>query len=254
MKKILFIDDDTSLLETVGDFLEGEGYAVARAESAEKALALLQAGAKPNLVILDMMMPGIGGMGFLDRTVLPDGSFPFPVLVLTAKADMAEYFADKQVDGFLAKPCAPEDLSLEVSRIIFQAAGEQPPAPAAKPAVYVADPSPARGETLTAALVDAGYAAMAFPDAASLVQAAVVNPPAAVAASVLLHDLKATALVDLLRGMSATAAVKTVVYGIGLPGAPLETVLELDSRKCATASGDGAYDVTAAVNSAMLAR
>lgn len=254
MKKILLIDDDFGLLETVGDFLEGEGYAVSRAESAEKALALLQAGAKPNLVILDMMMPGIGGMGFLDRTALPDGSFPFPVLVLTAKADMAEYFADKKVDGFLAKPCDPGDLSMEVSRIIFQAVGDQPPAPVAKPSVYVADPSPARRETLLAALTDAGYAVMAFPGAAPLVQAAVVNPPAVVAVSAVISDLKATSLVDLLGGMSATSGVKPIVYGIGLPGAPLETVLELDTRKCATASGDGAYDVVAAVNSAMLRR
>lgn len=251
MKKILFVDDDASLLETVGDFLEGEGYAVSRAESGEKALALLQAGAKPNLIILDMMMPGIGGMGFLEKIARPDGTFPYPLLVLTAKSSMAEFFADKQIDGFLAKPCEPEDLAAEVSRIIFQSACETTPA-VAKPAVYIADSSAARRETLAAAMEDAGYAAMGFATAAELIQSAVTAPPAAIAASISLADLKAPELVDLLRGMSATANVKIVIYGIGLPGAPLETVLALNSRKCAATSGDGAYDVVAAVGAAMI--
>lgn len=251
MKKILLIDDDAGLLETVGDFLEGEGYAVSRAESAEKALALLQAGARPNLVILDMMMPGIGGIGFLDRVAKPDGTYPWPLLVLTAKSSMAEFFADKSIDGFLAKPCEPDDLAAEVSRIIFQASGETPPA-GTKPAVYLADPSAARRETLAAALDEAGYAALPFATAAELIQAAVTAPPAAIAAAISLPDLKAPELVDLLRGMSATAGVKIVIYGIGLPGAPLEAVLALNARKCSATAGDGAYDVVAAVGAAMI--
>ena len=128
MKKILLVDDDPGVLEMVGDFLEGEGYEVLRSPSGEDALARLRAGAQPALVILDMMMPGIGGMGVLEKLALPDGSFRFPLLVLTAKASMAEYFADKKVDGFLAKPCAPEDLAAEVNRIVFQGDGAVRPA------------------------------------------------------------------------------------------------------------------------------
>lgn len=248
MKKILLVDDDTSLLAVVGDFLEGEGYDVLRAGSGEEALAKLRAGAKPALVVLDMMMPGIGGMGVLEKLALPDGTFRFPLLVLTAKASMAEYFADKKVDGFLAKPCAPEDLAAEVNRIVFQSDPGGEPERAGKRTVYVADPSAARRAAIAAALEDAGYAVMAFPDVPSLVQAAVTAPPAAVAASVAIEGVGASALVALLKGMPSTAAAKVLVYGIGGTGAALESIVALDPAQCTPVPGDSAADILAAVD------
>ena len=65
-RKILLVDDDASLLATLGDFLESEGYEVAKAASGEKALAMLRI-SQPELIVLDMSMPGIGGMGVLDE-------------------------------------------------------------------------------------------------------------------------------------------------------------------------------------------
>ena len=252
-RKILLVDDDANLLAMLGDFLEDEGYEVPRAESGEKALLELRTAA-PDLIILDMMMPGIGGMGVLERLALPDGSFRYPVLVLTAKSAMAEYFADKQVDGFLAKPCAPEDLSLEVSRILFQSTGGARPVYGEKPALYLADPSAPRRETLAAALSAAGYGVVPFATAAALVQASVTAPPAVVALALGQSDLPASALVGLLKGMEATAAAKVVVYGIGLPGAKLDDVLALDSRTCLAVPGDGEIDVVSAVASAILGK
>ena len=252
-RKILLVDDDVNLLAMLGDYLEGEGYEVTRAESGEKALQLLR-GLSPDMIILDMMMPGIGGIGVLDRLALPDGTFRFPILVLTAKSSMAEYFADKQVAGFLAKPCDPEDLSLEVSRIIFQSAGEAKPAVGEKPAVYLADSSTPRRTTLAGALGAAGYAVSAFASGADLLQAAVLAPPQAVAMPLELADQNAPTLVGLLGSMTATAAVKCVVYGIGLPGARLEHVAALDTQKCKAVSGDGEIDVAAAIGSVCIGR
>lgn len=252
MKKIMLVDDDTSLLAVVGDFLEGEGYDVLRAGSGEEALAKLRAGAQPALVILDMMMPGIGGMGVLEKLALPDGTFRFPLLVLTAKASMAEYFADKKVDGFLAKPCAPEDLAAEVNRIVFQADCVARPAAGGKKSVFVADPFAARREAIAAALEDAGYAVMGFPDAPALVQAAVTAPPAAVAVSVALEGIGAAALAGLLKGMAATAAARVLVYGIGGDGAALESIVALDPAQCVAVPGDTPGDILAAIDAALV--
>lgn len=252
MKKILLVDDDTSLLAVLGDFLEGEGYDVLRAGSGEEALAKLRAGARPALIILDMMMPGIGGQGVLEKLAIPDGSFRFPLLVLTAKASMAEYFADKKVDGFLAKPCEPEDLAAEVNRIVFQADGAARPAAGGKKSVFVADPFAARREAIAAALEDAGYAVMAFPDAPTLVQAAVTAPPAAVAASVALEGIGAAALAGLMKGMPATTEAKVFVYGIGREGAALESIVALDSAQCTAIPGDASADIIAALDKAFV--
>jgi CheY-like chemotaxis protein len=117
-RKILLIDDDPSLLVTVGDFLEFEGYEVVKAGTGEKALKQLKR-FQPDLVILDISMPGMGGVGFLRRISSPAGSPRYPVLVLTARANMAEFFSDVEVDGFVTKPCNPDELLKEISKILF---------------------------------------------------------------------------------------------------------------------------------------
>lgn len=243
-KKILIVDDDANLLAMLGDFLEGEGYDVEKAQSAESALAMLRT-LKPNLVVLDMMMPGMGGKGFLDRTARPDGSFKYPVLVLTAKAAMAEYFADKQVDGFLAKPCSPDDLSLEVSRIIFQSGSREKAAP--HPLVYLADPVAVRRGNISSAITLDGCSVEAFASGAELVEALVTSPPSAVAMPLDLGDQGADVVVGLVKGMAATASVKVVVYGVGLADVSLDKVVALDSRRCKIVPGDNAKEVSLAV-------
>ncbi|NQT93034.1 MAG: response regulator [Lentisphaerae bacterium] len=59
-KRILLIDDDTSLLTTLSDFLSFEGYEVVTADSGEQGLRRLQT-TEPDLIVLDMSMPGMGG-------------------------------------------------------------------------------------------------------------------------------------------------------------------------------------------------
>jgi CheY-like chemotaxis protein len=84
---------------------------------------------------MDMGMPEWGGTGFLDRVTNPDGTTLVPVLVLTARASMAEYFADKHIAGFIAKPCDPSDRLREVGRILFMTATDgshASPAPSAR--------------------------------------------------------------------------------------------------------------------------
>ena len=62
-RTILIVDDDRSLLTTLSDFLAFEGYEVLTAESGEDGLRTLT-DATPDLIILDMSMPGMGGVGF----------------------------------------------------------------------------------------------------------------------------------------------------------------------------------------------
>lgn len=121
-RKILIIDDDASLLTTLSDFLSFEGYDIATADSGEEGLARLES-LTPDLIILDMSMPGMGGVGFLKAISDARGKPSHPVLVLTARANMAEFFANVDVDGFVAKPCDPNDLLMEVARIIFLRSG-----------------------------------------------------------------------------------------------------------------------------------
>ena len=231
-RNILLVDDDASLLATLGDFLESEGYGVHKAESGEKALAMLRV-LKPDLIVLDMSMPGMGGMGVLDRLQQPDGSMRFPVLVLTARARMAEYFADKQVDGFIAKPCDPEDLAMEVSRIIFQrgavAPGDPPPA---FPVALLGEPDPARREAIAKALRDEACEVQAFAGGAELLESAILQPPAVILMRLEMEGQSADAVVGMLQKMSRTRDVPVLVYAIDAPDAKIEHVAALDDRHC----------------------
>jgi len=118
-KIILFIDDDKHLTRIVRDFLIHEQFDVHTATSAEEGLGILQT-LKPDTVVLDISMPGMGGIGFLKRISNPDGTLQHPVLVLTARAVMQEFFNTVAVDGFLPKPCSELDLIRHIRDIIAE--------------------------------------------------------------------------------------------------------------------------------------
>ena len=83
MKHILVIDDDVHIGNMLEETLEREGYQVSRAYSGTEALLVLQA-EKPDLVLLDLMLPGLGG-----EEVLPRLS-GIPVIVMSAKAGVED--------------------------------------------------------------------------------------------------------------------------------------------------------------------
>ncbi len=111
MPKILVVDDDASIRELVKDVLEVEGYEVRTADDGFAALRLIET-ARPDCVVLDVMMPGIDGHAVLNRIRAADGGPDLPVVMLTAAADdsVAWRAWTEGVDYFLAKPFSPEEL------------------------------------------------------------------------------------------------------------------------------------------------
>lgn len=83
MARILIVEDDDDIREVVSALLEQEGYDVVSATDGRAALRVLQAGARPDLMLLDLMMPGMNGWEVLER-MLSDGLSEIPVVVLTA--------------------------------------------------------------------------------------------------------------------------------------------------------------------------
>jgi excisionase family DNA binding protein len=106
---VLVVDDDARLREFVRVSLEGEGYSVAEAGSAEEALAAIEDQA-PDLVLLDVVMPGVDGWQMLQRMQERHGSIP--VIMFSGKVDersLAEA-ADRGARGFIGKPFDPQQL------------------------------------------------------------------------------------------------------------------------------------------------
>ncbi len=115
--KIMVVDDERHLLISVRDYLVSEGFDVILARSGEEALEQLEK-VSPDLILLDISMPGMGGVGFLKRISSPEGKTSHPVLVLTARATMKEFFDTVEVDGFLGKPCPEAVLLRKIKEII----------------------------------------------------------------------------------------------------------------------------------------
>ena len=111
MRKILVIDDDAAVRGLVRDVLEVEGYEVDVAEDGFAGLRRLEA-ARPDCVVLDVMMPGIDGHAVLQRIRGGENGTTLPVVMLTAAADDAQAWQawSGGVDYFLAKPFDPSEL------------------------------------------------------------------------------------------------------------------------------------------------
>jgi len=211
-KTILLIDDDTSLLVTLSDFLRFEGYDVTTAESGEQGLKRLQ-GLEPDLIVLDMSMPGMGGIGFL-KEISAGGKPKHPVLVLTARANMAEFFADVDVDGFVAKPCAPEDLLMEVGRILFLRSGQEELAGASASPVKVllGEDDAMAAAKIEECLGSEGIVVSLVEQGPEMIEQAILQRPDLILCKQLLSKMNGDAVADMLRAMPNARAIPVVLY------------------------------------------
>jgi CheY-like chemotaxis protein len=86
-RDILVIDDDPDLRETVLLLLADHGYGVSAVASGREALDLLATGHRPDLILLDLMMPEMNGWQFLDHVRADPALASIPVVIMTAHPD-----------------------------------------------------------------------------------------------------------------------------------------------------------------------
>ena len=105
--RVLVVDDDASILDTVTAILSAEGYQVVAANSGEEAMTLLRSW-HPTLVLLDMRMPIMDGWAV--ARAMREGGSKVPIVVMTA-AENARRWADEiGAAGHLAKPFGLDEL------------------------------------------------------------------------------------------------------------------------------------------------
>jgi two-component system response regulator MprA len=121
--KILVVDDERAVRESLRRALELEGYDVELAEDGEVALSRVGA-ATPDAVILDVLMPGIDGLEVCRR--LRAGANSVPVLMLTARAEVDSRVAglDAGADDYLPKPFALAELLARLRALLRRTASD----------------------------------------------------------------------------------------------------------------------------------
>ncbi|MBX7233883.1 MAG: response regulator transcription factor [Caldilineales bacterium] len=122
MPKILVIDDSRNLRQMVSSYLEQEGWRVVTAANGREGLRLAEQ-ESPDLIILDLMMPEMGGYEFL-REVGP--SHRTPIIVLTARMEESDKVLGLELgaDDYVTKPFSLRELSARVRAVLRRANGE----------------------------------------------------------------------------------------------------------------------------------
>src|SRR5438552_559339 len=116
LRTVLYVDDEPDIRQIVQMALElAPGLTVQTAESGEEALGLARA-RRPDLILLDVMMPGLDGPGTLSRLRADVELSEIPVAFMTAKAMPAEVarFREMGAVGIIAKPFDPMKLAQQV--------------------------------------------------------------------------------------------------------------------------------------------
>ena len=114
-KKLMIVEDDKDILDTLKDFLESEGYGVMTAENGAKAMELLQTEGIPNLILLDMKMPIMNGWEFAIE-FLDKFDHLAPIVVMTAAGDAAKRARDISAIGWVGKPFDLNDILKKIKQ------------------------------------------------------------------------------------------------------------------------------------------
>ncbi len=135
MTRLLIVDDDRELVELLTEFLSGEGFAVrAEVDGERGARAALED--NPDLVILDVMLPGLNGFDVLRR--LREQRSAVPVVMLSGRGEEVDRVVGLELgaDDYLPKPFSPRELAARVRAVLRRGRGG---AAAVAPLVVVGD-------------------------------------------------------------------------------------------------------------------
>jgi CheY-like chemotaxis protein len=109
-KRVLIIEDDESIRELLIELLESEGYIVSSAENGLLGLEFLKNNSKPDIILMDLMMPVMDGYTFRSEQLKNPQWNKIPTVVMSAEASAKEKLKNYSITAFLAKPIELETI------------------------------------------------------------------------------------------------------------------------------------------------
>lgn len=125
-ESILVIEDEEDIAELIRYNLEREGYRVVHAESGERGLEIVRR-QRPDLVLLDLMLPGIDGLEVCKRVRADVAGAQTPIIMVTARGEEADVVTGLELgaEDYLTKPFSPRVLVARV-RAVLRRRGSEP--------------------------------------------------------------------------------------------------------------------------------
>jgi two-component system phosphate regulon response regulator PhoB len=151
--RVLIVDDDERVRTVVSWQLEADGFAVTESDDGASALAQI-ARDRPDLVVLDLSLPGVGGLDVLRRVREAEGAAaPLPVIVLSGRSGETDRIVglDLGADDYLVKPFSPGELAARVRSVLRRS---RPGAVSARPTSGLGIDETSRDVTLEGCPVD----------------------------------------------------------------------------------------------------
>ena len=123
-KRILIVEDEPAIREMVESALISAGFATALAGDASEADAKIRV-APPHLILLDWMLPGVGGVEFARRLRRSDSTRETPIIMLTARCEEQERLQafDAGIDDYVSKPFSVRELLARIKAVLRRSAG-----------------------------------------------------------------------------------------------------------------------------------
>lgn len=127
-KKILVVDDEKDIIELLEYNLKKEGYEVVGATTGERALELTER-ETPNLIILDLMLPGMDGLEVCKILKKSTKTASVPVIMLTAKGEESDIIVGLELgaDDYITKPFSPKVLVARVRAVLRRLEEQEKP-------------------------------------------------------------------------------------------------------------------------------
>ena len=128
MKRIYCVEDDESIRELVGYAMKSAGFACESFDSAPPFKQALAQGGPPELVLMDIMLPGQDGLSLLDELRSQTATRSMPVIMLTAKTSEIDRVRglDRGADDYICKPFGVMELISRVKAVLRRSAADEP--------------------------------------------------------------------------------------------------------------------------------
>ncbi len=214
---IMIIDDEKDLVDMIAFQFKARGYATVTASNGLEGLEKL-AQVTPDLIVLDLNMPKMGGVEFYQK-ICGDGGKPnYPVLVLTARANMEQFFKDFDVDGFMSKPFEIDELIHEAEIIIKKKARVVETVKETKTktkllhSVYVIDHDARSREEISLTLLRSGYRVACASSGTAGLELLSLDAPTLALVKLGLTDIAGDVVVARALRMAKTSGVKYLLY------------------------------------------
>lgn len=225
--KILIVDDEPEMIEILQELLEAEGYEVRYAEDGQKGLDALEI-FTPDLIILDMNMPNLGGVNFYHEIYdHKKKRARYPVFILTGKHEMEAAFDGLNLEGFFTKPFVADELLKEIYKVTHEKiySKENSLLSLEKHALVVEDQREL-GQSITLEFLDSGYTVDLVNGPDGAIEKIKAKQPSIVLIQLNVNDGSGELLAETIRREYMGAHIAIILYSD--PAA--ERALKIDSE------------------------